>query len=64
LEHESKDKLKALVNNDPTLSGLIDNESFKVLYGIITKKARANPDDRSKNLPIFSRISLLRTVIM
>lgn len=62
MEQESKDKLKALVNNDPILSSIIDKEHFTVIYGIITKKAGVNLDDRSKNLPIFSRISLLRVV--
>lgn len=62
MEAESKEKLKNLVSNDPDLCELIDGEKFKVTYGIITGKARANPDDRSKNLPIFSRISLSRTL--
>lgn len=62
MEDEAKNKLKVLVNNDPNLSPLIDSESFTVIYGIITKKANSNPNNRSKNLPIFSRISLLRAV--
>jgi uncharacterized protein (TIGR04141 family) len=61
-ETESKEKLKELVGNNPELSELIDNEKFKVVYGIITNKAMNNSNDRSKNLPIFSRISLSRTL--
>lgn len=61
-ETESKEKLKELVGNNPELSELIDNEKFKVVYGIITNKAMSNSNDRSKNLPIFSRISLSRTL--
>jgi uncharacterized protein (TIGR04141 family) len=59
MEEESRSKLKTLVNNDATFNALIDEGSFSVAYGIITKKNAAN---RSRNLPIFSRISLLRAV--
>lgn len=52
------------------LIGLLPSEQFKepienqdlkvkVLFGIITKK---NKENKSKNLPIFSRISLVRTL--
>jgi uncharacterized protein (TIGR04141 family) len=59
MEDESRNKLKVLVNNDPTLNDLIEKGAFSVTFGIITKKDRSH---RSKNLPLFSRISLLRTV--
>lgn len=59
LEQESRDRLKNLVDNDAVLSGLIDRKEFSVTYGIISNKPR---DNRSKNLPIFSRISLLRAI--
>ena len=58
-ESESKEKLKSLVNYDNTLCDLINNGTFSVTYGIITKKDKKN---RSKNIPLFSRISLLRTL--
>lgn len=56
VEHESREKLKSLTN-DPTISKLIEDKNFCVVFGIITKKNREN---LSKNLPIFSRISLMR----
>lgn len=61
METESKQALKDLINNE-TYSNLIDDEKFVVTYGIITKKANENLDNPSKNLPIFSRISLLRVI--
>ncbi len=59
MEEESRDKLKLLVNSVPTLDELIDKGAFSVTFGIITKKDRSH---RSKNIPLFSRISLLRAV--
>ena len=35
----------------------IVDDKFKVIFGIITHK---NKDDKSLNLPLFSRISLMR----
>jgi uncharacterized protein (TIGR04141 family) len=64
IEQESRNKLKILVNSDDAFSHLIDRKEFSVTYGIITKKFNNNLGNRSKNLPIFSRISLLRTVNM
>jgi len=40
----------------------IDGEKLRVIYGIITKKAKENMDNRSINLPIFSRISLSKAL--
>lgn len=59
MEEASRNKLKELVENDAAICNLIDNGGFMVTYGIITKKAA---NRQSKNLPIFSRISLLRAV--
>jgi uncharacterized protein (TIGR04141 family) len=56
---ESRIKLKALIANDPELSRLIDEDKFSILYGIITKKP---PLKKSRNLPLFSRISLFRVI--
>jgi uncharacterized protein (TIGR04141 family) len=59
METESRTKMKALLDNDNEFSNLIDNGLLSVTYGIITKKDAIN---RSKNLPVFSRICLLRAV--
>lgn len=59
MEEESRKKLKELVGNDTAICDLIDSGRFSVTYGIITKK---EANRRSKNLPIFSRISLHRAV--
>lgn len=65
LEDASKNKLKQLVtdhigNNDlNTYLTPIDDFDFKVVFGIITHK---NPDSRSDNLPLFSKISLMRNM--
>ena len=59
MELQARDKLKELVENNVQICSLIDRDAFHVTYGIITKKGA---DSRSKNLPIFSRISLLRAI--
>lgn len=59
MEETSRNKLKELVENDANICNLVDSGDFGVTYGIITKKAA---NRQSKNLPIFSRISLLRAV--
>lgn len=56
-EEESCNKLKQLVGEK--YHTLIDEKKFGVIYGIISSKERSN---KSKNLPIFSRISLMRTL--
>lgn len=58
MEEESREKLRALVNNN-NFDSLINSSDFSVTYGIITKKDLAV---KSRGLPIFSRISLLRAV--
>ncbi len=62
MEQQSKDKLKDLVNDNAELIEKIEADKFKVTYAIITKKARSNTDNLSKNIPLFSRISLMRTL--
>lgn len=59
MEEDSKSKLKNLVGDDISMCNLIESQDFSVTYGIITKK---DANQKSKNLPIFSRISLLRAV--
>lgn len=56
---ESRNILKNLLENDSELNRLIDEDKFSVLYGIITKKP---PNLKSRNLPLFSRISLFRVI--
>lgn len=58
INEESQAKLKYLTDSKPEMSALIDSGSFKVTYGIITKKQGL----KTKGLPLFSRISLLRTI--
>lgn len=55
---EAKEKLKGLVESE-SLKERIDNDKYHVTYGIISNK---RPDMKSDSLPIFSRISLLRSV--
>jgi uncharacterized protein (TIGR04141 family) len=58
MQPESKQKLKKLVNNQD-IDTFINSDKFAVIFGIITAK---NSDKKSDNLPIFSRISLMRTM--
>lgn len=64
-ESVCRDKLKALVvekisgNDEETYTSAIDNSAFMVVFGIITDK---NKDAKSANLPLFSKISLMRTM--
>lgn len=58
VNEESRSILKTLTESQPEMSELIDNLAFKVTYGIITKKKGL----KTKGLPIFSRISLMRIV--
>jgi len=58
VNEESQAKLKSLTESKPEMSQLIDSGTFRVTYGIITKKQGL----KTKGLPLFSRISLLRTV--
>ncbi|MFD1260246.1 TIGR04141 family sporadically distributed protein [Entomomonas asaccharolytica] len=64
LEETCRDKLKELlqqqINNDLTIiNNIIDKKNYKVIFGIITKKDK---NLRSDNLPLFSKISLLRVL--
>ncbi|MGE4290619.1 MAG: DUF6119 family protein [Desulfovibrio sp.] len=53
---EAQQKLKDLVAKD--CHSAIDSGNYSILFGIITSK---NSSEGAKNLPIFSRISLMRT---
>lgn len=63
LEPESVQRLRALIDaraSDQTRDGFlapIEREAFGVCFGIVTHKDKAA---RSENLPLFSRISLMR----
>ncbi|MDX1217394.1 sporadically distributed protein, TIGR04141 family [Sinorhizobium medicae] len=63
LEPQAIDKLEALVRElmaggDPdALVALVRGREYRVVFGIVTRK---NPAGRSMNLPLFSRISLMR----
>lgn len=59
LEKESSMKLKDLVANKTEYVELINKEKYCVVFGIITDK---NREGKSNNLPIFSRISLMRAL--
>ncbi|WP_421566334.1 DUF6119 family protein [Ochrobactrum sp. EDr1-4] len=65
LEGTSQQKIKDLVTarlnrNDPAaLLTPLDTFDFKVVFGIITHK---NKDEKSDNLPLFSKISLMRNM--
>ena len=58
LNKESRDKLRDLVS-DPSSASAIDNNKYQIIYGIITPKAASKKSD---NLPLFSRMSLARTI--
>jgi|GEM_PF-389646 uncharacterized protein (TIGR04141 family) len=65
LEETSRDKLKQLIvdkrgtNDQNTYLSPFENFDFKVVFGIITDK---NPALQSDNLPLFSKISLMRNM--
>ncbi len=63
LEEQAVDKLEALIRDgdadglrDP-LVALIRDRKYRIVFGIVTRK---DPASRSQNLPLFSRISLMR----
>jgi len=64
-EKVCRDKLKDLIsdriaaNDAYSYAAAIDNSEFKVIFGIITDKDKNN---KSANLPLFSKISLMRTM--
>ncbi|RAZ72960.1 hypothetical protein DPM35_26605 [Mesorhizobium atlanticum] len=63
LEPRAIDKLEALVRalmagGDPdALVALVRERRYRTVFGIVTRK---DPAGRSLNLPLFSRISLMR----
>jgi uncharacterized protein (TIGR04141 family) len=63
LEPQAVDKLEALIRDvmgggDPdTLVALVRARKYRIVFGIVTRK---DPAGRSLNLPLFSRISLMR----
>ena len=57
IDEESKVKLNELTYNQ--FSDLVEKGNFVVVYGIVTAK---NASKKSDNLPLFSRISLKRTI--
>jgi uncharacterized protein (TIGR04141 family) len=64
LEPVAVERLEALIRQsgggDPeTLVGLVRERNYQVVFGIVTRK---DPDGRSGNLPLFSRISLMRVM--
>ena len=65
LESQSRDKMKRLIkdrlkgNDEPAYCSPIDEEKHKVVYAIVTHKDR---NMKSANLPLFSRISLMRSI--
>jgi uncharacterized protein (TIGR04141 family) len=62
-ENKSLEKMKALAGEGRTdaekaaLTAPLENDNFRIVYGIVTHK---NKDNKSLNLPLFSRISLMR----
>lgn len=65
LENSAKEKMKSLVKNkvnggnNGDYINPIGNDTAKVVYGIITHKKK---EKKSDNLPLFSRISLMRSI--
>lgn len=64
-EDEARERLKTLVKTEVDDEAVaefiapIENDEFKVVFGIITHK---EADGKSLNLPLFSRISLMRAM--
>ena len=62
-EPKAKAKLKSLITRtaaagaDAAFHKPVDDDKMKVVFGVVTTKA---PGEKSKNLPLFSRISLRR----
>ena len=65
LESQARDKFRALVEEgvrDDVLDAFIEplnDINFRVVFGIVTHKERLQ---KSRNLPLFSRISLMRNI--
>jgi uncharacterized protein (TIGR04141 family) len=64
-EDASRERLKALVKGKAPATRVdeflkpLEDENFKIVFGIITHK---DASKKSKNLPLFSRISLMRAM--
>lgn len=58
VNNDAKNKLIELTNDIPEMKSYIESGTFRVTYGIISKKN----DKKLEGLPIFSRISLYRVV--
>ncbi len=64
-EAEARDKIKALLKGklngqiESDYLAPIDSGPYKIVYAIISKKNKAG---KSKNLPLFSRINLMRSI--
>ncbi|MGX2968133.1 DUF6119 family protein [Ursidibacter sp. B-7004-1] len=56
---ESKEKLEKIISRNQNILNGFQNSEQTVIYGIISKK---DPNKKSENLPLFSRISLLRSL--
>jgi uncharacterized protein (TIGR04141 family) len=64
LEPEAVDRLEALIResgnaDSDALVGLVRGRNYQIVFGIVTRK---DPGGRSDNLPLFSRISLMRAM--
>lgn len=65
LEQQAIDTLENLVGNLMTdgnpdaLLALVRDRTYRIVFGIVTRK---DPDGKSLNLPLFSRISLMRAM--
>jgi uncharacterized protein (TIGR04141 family) len=65
LENNAKERMKKLVRDNLSINSEddyikpIENDSSKVIYAIITHK---DEKKKSDNLPLFSRISLMRSI--
>lgn len=65
LEPQAVDKLEVLIREvlaggDPdALVALVRDRKYRIVFGIVTRK---DPTGRSLNLPLFSRISLMRSM--
>jgi len=65
LEPQAVDRLEALIRealpraDADTLMALIQDRNYRIVFGIVTRK---DPAARSLNLPLFSRISLMRSM--
>ncbi|WGE75184.1 DUF6119 family protein [Actinobacillus equuli] len=56
---EAKENLEKLISSDPTFLNTLNTQKYNVIYGVVTKK---DPSKLSDNLPLFSRISLYRSL--